>query len=715
MRGRIISKFIAIVMAVVSIVTVVGCSAGIVALESAELYIRGLDTLQNQAYDSIAKSIIRSYTDLFAVENLGDIPYTLKESLYNDPLDRSDSEHWHIRLECNGEILAQDGVNTGTHAYEKQMHLAPLYVIASRYSPEDMEATKPPETTTPTNPSDPTAPTTPQKPPETEKVYPEITVPEDYLYYRQEVSLQGGSLTTYYLYYYQAPRYTVTVYLREEVLESSSLYLLDTIYPHRFSFIGMLIFGLLMLAISLVYLIDSAGRHPDGTIHPGGLNRLPIDLYAIIVAIGIYFLSLLFSQVLDWVNSEGPHYGNITLLGVNLTGIAILGIAFLFALSAQLKMSDHYIWRHSAIGWLVQRIIDLFRLLGRGISALAQVFPLISQWLLTVFGLLAISIVFLVLAVSYQNTLFGGFFTVLLTVSLLGFLGVLLYGGYCNAVLMKGVRQMRDGDLRTKVPTRHLRGSFLTFAEDLNALSETAYNAAQQQMRSERMKSELITNVSHDIKTPLTSIINFVDLLQKPHSPQQEQEYLEVLARQSSQMKKLIQDLVELSKVSSGNITVNPQMLDAAETVNQALGEFSDKLEAAGLTPMFQHPEESLQIYADGRLVWRVLFNLLTNAIKYAMPGTRLYLDLFQAENAVVLSIKNVSRAPLNVAAEDLLERFVRGDSSRKSDGSGLGLNIAKSLMESQGGQLQLMLDGDLFKVTLVFPAAPAELPSEEM
>ena len=218
------------------------------------------------------------------------------------------------------------------------------------------------------------------------------------------------------------------------------------------------------------------------------------------------------------------------------------------------------------------------------------------------------------------------------------------------------------------------------------------------------MKTELITNVSHDIKTPLTSIINYVDLLQKAHTPEEEAQYLEVLSRQSQRMKKLIEDLMDMSKATTGNMTVEIFRVDAVEAVNQALGEFSDKLAAASLTPVFRNPEEPVEILADGRLTWRVLSNLLGNVVKYALPGTRVYVDLVKLEHQVVLSLKNISREELNVSTEELTERFVRGDKSRNTEGSGLGLNIAQSLMELQKGQLQLLVDGDLFKVTLIFP-----------
>ena len=247
-------------------------------------------------------------------------------------------------------------------------------------------------------------------------------------------------------------------------------------------------------------------------------------------------------------------------------------------------------------------------------------------------------------------------------------------------------------------------GAFAQFAESLNNLANVTMEAARKQLKSERMKTELITNVSHDIKTPLTSIINYVDLLQKAQTEQERAEYLEVLDRQSQRLKKLIDDLMDMSKASTGNMTVDITRVDAVEAVNQALGEFADKLDRATLTPVFRHDDASVPMMADGRLVWRVLSNLLGNAVKYAMPGTRLYIDLSQMGGKVLLSVKNISREELNIDADELMERFVRGDDSRNTEGSGLGLNIAKSLMELQKGELQLLVDGDLFKVTLIFP-----------
>ena len=330
--------------------------------------------------------------------------------------------------------------------------------------------------------------------------------------------------------------------------------------------------------------------------------------------------------------------------------------------------------------------------------------PVIWQWLLTA-GIMAF-ILFTTALLAFGSSYFrtNGFFLLILLLEIITCIAIVCYGAWCFGTLLKSVRIMAQGNLNYQIDTRYLYGCFKEFAIQLNSLAGAAQVAAERQMKSERMKTELITNVSHDIKTPLTSIINYVDLMKKPHSEEDHAIYLDVLDRQSLRLKKLIDDLMEMSKASSGNMTVEMGQVDAVEAVNQALGEFSDKLESVNLTPVFRHPNFPVIMQADGRLVWRVLSNLLSNAIKYAMPDTRLYIDLMVLQGNAVLAIKNISRDQLNVNADELMERFVRGDTSRNTEGSGLGLNIAKSLVELQNGQMHLMVDGDLFKVTLIFP-----------
>ena len=699
MKHSIVLKFVALILCALSVVAAIGGGAGIVALESSGLYVNDLDTLQDQEYNSIATTIARSYAQRYAVVNMGNLPYVLREDLYADPEERSDADHWTVQLK-EGDTLLVAPDTSGRYTVVKEYDIAPLYPLVSLYGPNYE-----PETSDPTDSTDSTEASTPSEPSQNSPapasaMYEELIVPEGYLYYEQDTRWNGFGFITYYTYYYQAPEYHVTVYLQEDVLESSSLHLLTDIFPLRYHFIAILTLGIILFAACLVYLCWSAGRRSDGTIHPAGLNLIPLDVYTILGGVAVWMLWDMFRDVMNWVRNEGPHFGNLSLAGVNLFAIVIIALGFLCAVSAQLKPGNAFWWRHSGIGWLLGQMTRFVRFLGRGCSGLIRLLPIMWQWVLIAFFMAVSMLVSLILSWYHTGWL------VLLFAAILVCSVIVLYSAYAFGELLRGIRRMNEGDLEHKIPTKHLHGNFLSFATELNSLSETAKIAAENETRSERMRSELITNVSHDIKTPLTSIINFVDLLKKPHSPQESREYLDVLSRQSQQMKKLIEDLMELSRASSGSTPVSVTVIDAGETVNQALGEFSDKLESAHLEPVFRCPEEQISILADGRLTWRVLSNLLSNAVKYALPDTRLYVDLIRTEDAAVLSLKNISRKVLNISAQDLLERFVRGDEARNSEGSGLGLNIAKSLMELQGGTLELLMDGDLFKVTLTFPLA---------
>ena len=330
---------------------------------------------------------------------------------------------------------------------------------------------------------------------------------------------------------------------------------------------------------------------------------------------------------------------------------------------------------------------------GTWIHKTLQLMPTMYQWL----ACAGVVLLLILLAVITGSGL-------LMFLAIAAFIALTVYGGWCFSLLLRGVRRMRGGELKTKVESDLLLGSMKEFADELNGLADVAGKAAEKQLKSERMKTELITNVSHDIKTPLTSIINYVDLMERPHSKKEQQEYVEVLSRQSHRLKKLIDDLMEMSKASTGNIETDITQVDAAEAINQCLGEFTDKLLKADLIPVFHAPDHQITMMADGRLVWRVMSNLLSNVVKYALTGTRVYVDLNEIGENVLISVKNMSREQLNISGDELMERFVRGDASRNTEGSGLGLNIAKSLMELQHGEMELLVDGDLFKVTLLFP-----------
>ncbi len=502
-----------------------------------------------------------------------------------------------------------------------------------------------------------------------------------------------------YLYYYPSPEYTVTIRMLPGVAVTAgdlTLEQLSGLYGMRYWIIGIFLAGLGGFALCAIYLCFAAGRSSDGsTLNPKGLNRLPLDLYLVGTIFACYCgLCAAFALADTWFLNQGTYDPGIIVLALSILLVTVLiGVCFCFACAAQFKMEGGWWWKHTLTG----RILRFF---ARCICAVLRLLPLIWQWLLIGAGMGFFSILFFFLAAVGREFWLLPFF-----LSLVVNIVIICYGAYAFGILQKGARQMAAGDLNAKIPTGYLIGCFRDFAEALNALSDAATIAAKKQMKSERMKTELITNVSHDIKTPLTSIINYVDLLEKPHTEEEGVQYLEVLSRQSQRLKKLTEDLVEMSKASTGNISTSIEAMDLTEAVNQALGEFADKLTLAELTPIFRQPEESVVVMADGRLTWRVLSNLLSNIVKYALPGTRIYIDISRFQNNILLSLKNISREELNVDAEELTERFVRGDASRNTDGSGLGLNIAKSLMELQKGQLNLLVDGDLFKVTLTFPA----------
>ena len=267
--------------------------------------------------------------------------------------------------------------------------------------------------------------------------------------------------------------------------------------------------------------------------------------------------------------------------------------------------------------------------------------------------------------------------------------------------LEKAAEEMANGNINFKADVKSMKWRFKKHAQNLNSLNNGISLAVEKQMKSERLKTELITNVSHDIKTPLTSIINYVDLLKKEHTPEEEKEYIDVLSRQSGRLKKLIDDLIEASKASTGNINTEMKPLMASEVIYQSAAEYDERLKKAQLDLIISVPEEEKEVAADGRLLWRVMDNLLSNACKYAQSGTRVYIDLKQNSKETVISVKNISKNRLNIDASELMERFVRGDSSRNTQGSGLGLNIAKSLIEIQNGSFDISIDGDLFKAEI--------------
>ena len=448
----------------------------------------------------------------------------------------------------------------------------------------------------------------------------------------------------------------------------------------------------------LVFLARAAGRRAGREEAVAGWQeKIPFDLYAAVVLGGSAMLvAAAASGTEDTFQGFEP-----IMIAVVLACCAAayaLFLAFWMTLCARVKLGRW--WENTVCCWLLRlcrRILRwCWRVLCRAWGALAgfvRGIPLVWR---TAVGCCVIGVLLFALEGNHADGL------------LLALLAVLSVAACLLSMqlrrLQKGGEALAAGDLTSQVDTSHMYFDLKRHGENLNAISRGMSIAVEQKLKSERLKTELITNVSHDIKTPLTSIVNYVDLLQREHTPEQEREYLAVLDRQAHKLKKLTVDLVEMSKASTGNIPCHIARRSVRELIDQTVGEYAEKLSAARLEPVVTLPDEELYCLCDGALMWRVLDNLLSNACKYACAGTRLYVAARREGETVAFSFKNISRDALNVDPDELLERFVRGDSSRTTEGSGLGLNIAKSLVELQKGTFSIAIDGDLFKVGFILP-----------
>ena len=665
-RYSILTKFLAIVLCAVCLVVCVTGTAGIIVNEENGLYTHDLEGWLESEASMEGYRIAHSAVALHAAEHFGnftdDVLRALKKEYYTPSIDE---KYWSMSIYLGEEQIQQGDYLEG--AWNLAYEITPYY--PALWNKED----------------DP------------EQYYESFRVTNEY---------NSNEFYHVDLTYKEGPTYHVALYLLPQALDGFQLGFMTMIYNLRYHFIAMLVVGMLLFAATLVLLCCAAGRRPNSDrVYPVALNRLPLDLYAAIIVAAEAGLSYLVLEMLEACFAYGGNWAVASLIALGIFVMALLVVAFIFAFAAQMKTKGGFWWRRTVIGWLLVRIVRGIKAMCRGFRALIGMLPLVWQWLLAILGVQLTGVLSLIVLTNSYGII-QILSALVLLASILGFFGMIAYWGYCMGHLLKGITTMAGGNLLYQIPTKRLYGKFRDFGTALNSMADAARIAAQRQLKSERMKTELITNVSHDIKTPLTSIINYVDLLQKPHDEAQGEQYLEVLSRQSLRLKKLIDDLMDLSKASTGNLNVEMDYVDAVEAINQALGEFSDKLDRAALYPVFRHPDAPVVIQADGRLLWRVMSNLLSNAVKYAMPGTRVYIDLVTAEGTAVLQMKNISRDQLNINADELLERFVRGDAARNTEGSGLGLNIAKSLVELQKGQMHLMVDGDLFKVTIVLPLA---------
>lgn len=466
------------------------------------------------------------------------------------------------------------------------------------------------------------------------------------------------------------------------------------LHSFRYGLIALCVGGGVGTILCLVFLLRAVG-HKEGVegIHLRWMDKIPFDLY-----VGL-LLAIWGCTMVIFGNPYGVVFW--VLLGVFAAFWMLLVLALLCTIAVRVKA--RCLWRNT----LIRRLCTLCgrggRALGRGIAAFFQKLPLF--WKAGALFLLCCFLEGMCVLGIAGGSAGGAFFWFLFKVAEAA---LVIRVVLALRTLQAGGRALAGGDLDYTVPLDHLRWDLKEHGENLNHIRDGIQSAVEERMKSEHLKTELITNVSHDLKTPLTSLINYVDLLKKENlSDGKAAEYLQVLDRQSARLKKLTEDLVEASKASTGNLPVNLEATDGNVLLSQSAGEYEEKLAEKGLQLVLQPALESARILADGRLLWRVFDNLLSNIVKYAQLGTRVYLTSQVREDQVQFIFRNISATPLNLTSQELLERFTRGDASRNTEGSGLGLSIAQSLVALQKGTFRLTIDGDLFKAGVTFARLP--------
>ena len=468
------------------------------------------------------------------------------------------------------------------------------------------------------------------------------------------------------------------------------------LYAWRWALLAAALLSLALLILCYVSLLCVSGRRPGSEdLFPGYLHRVPYDVFFGVCALAAFgVLWVAFSLV------ESFFYTGNQLLPALIAGAGCGSVLFLLflgvSMSTAVRIKDRSLLKNTLLWRILSLIGRFFRFLWTDVLSRL---PLIWKTVL-ITGVLSL-IEFLIIVNSWDvgNIFAGWLIEKLILVPLIFWFALGLRR------LQNGGRKLAQGDLSYQISEKGLAPDLKEHARNLNHISDGMSLAVDERMKSERMKTELITNVSHDLKTPLTSIINYAGLIaEEPVDNPKVTEYSEVLVRQSERLKRLIEDLVEASKASSGAIDIELAPCDAAVFLTQAAGEYEEKLEKSDLALITKIPEDAVYILADSRRMWRIFDNLMGNICKYAQPQTRVYLTLEETPDAAVISFKNTSRDALDISEEELMERFVRGDASRSTEGNGLGLSIARSLAELQRGTLSVSIDGDLFKAVLTFP-----------
>ncbi len=479
-----------------------------------------------------------------------------------------------------------------------------------------------------------------------------------------------------------------------------------------FGSVGAIAVCLVIILAAMIWLMFLSG-HREGVdgISLNGFDRIPTEPAACLVFIlAMGFLAMFWpiASVVAGYDTIGENNARL-IIGACLALEVLFLYLFLwlgfFGLVRRIKA--HCLWKNSLTARFLHWCLRPIKFVGR---QLHKVWDLLLNAGDTTWKTLAAFAAYFVVNYVWGTSLeYTGALSLLLYLLFNAAVAVfLVWKGFQKKQIHQGVKKIADGNLSYHLPLQNLSGADRKVAEQINRISTVLKEAIDTSVKNERMKTDLITNVSHDLKTPLTSIINYVDLLKRENIQDPKiQGYIEVLENKAQRLKTLTEDLLEASKASSGTLQLNMEKINFIELINQTNGEFMDRFQACGLTVVPDIPDTSAFIMADGRYVWRILENLYRNAEKYAMPGTRLYIDVFEKFGRIFFVMKNISQAPLNIKAEELTERFIRGDVSRSTEGSGLGLSIAKDMTELMDGTFKIYLDGDLFRVTISFAVIP--------
>ena len=485
----------------------------------------------------------------------------------------------------------------------------------------------------------------------------------------------------------------------------------------------LLVLSIILFLGATIWLTLEAGRTAeDEELHLNGFDHWKTEIAAVLIVliwivgsyIGIHFwngnIYTMINDIPTYLKDGGTYFEYYYARGMDVSSAYMSASLYLPSLSIA-ELAEIYFYGVFSLGCFFMGYVSLIkRIKGRNLwkNSLLRVivrfiYKIYDNRKKTTKTVLLLCGFFLVqgIAVLFRN----GVTMLLVLLADVGVFYVVLNGLLLKEKLKKGIEEIALGNMEYQIPLQGLRGENLKLAEMINGIANGFHMAVEEAMKNERLKTDLITNVSHDIKTPLTSIINYVAILkQSDIADPKIQGYLDILEAKAQRLKTLTEDVVEASKVSSGNISLEYMDVDLEEMIQQTEGEMAEKFEARNLKMIVNLPAEPAVVHVDGRRMWRVLENIFGNAAKYAMPGTRVYADLKLEEDTVDLSLKNVSEHQLNISADELTERFIRGDLSRSSEGSGLGLSIAQSLTTMQGGTFNLYLDGDLFRVNIRFP-----------